>query len=209
MVTTYRKMVIFNRLPPDIVFPYGGCCEMETLLTHCAGMDVHQETIVVCTLVGEATDSELQTEIKTFGTTTRQLFDLLTWLESKNMTHIAMESTGIYWRPVYNILEGYFDITLANAHRIKNVPGRKTDVSDAEWIAKLLRHGLIERSFVPSVDLRELRELVRLRKKWIGNLTAEKNRIHKALECSNVKLGTVISDVFGVSGRNLLDRLAE
>ncbi len=120
-----------------------------------------------------------------------------------------MESTGIYWRPVYNILEGYFDITLANAYRIKNVPGRKTDVSDAEWIAKLLRHGLIERSFVPSQDLRELRDMVRLRKKWVSNLTAEKNRIQKYLECSNVKLGAVISDVFGVSGRNLLTRLVE
>lgn len=182
---------------------------METLLSHCAGMDVHQETIVVCTLVSDTPESELQSETKTFGTTTRQLFDMLTWLESKGITHIAMESTGIYWRPVYNILEGYFDITLANAYRIKNVPGRKTDVSDAEWIAKLLRHGLIERSFVPSQDLRELRDMVRLRKKWVSNLTAEKNRIQKYLECSNVKLGTIISDVFGVSGRNLLARLVE
>lgn len=140
---------------------------------------------------------------------TRDLFELLTWLEAKEVTHIAMESTGIYWRPVYNILEGYFDITLANAQRIKNVPGRKTDVSDAEWIAKLLRVGLIEKSFVPSADLRELRELTRLRKKRMGNLTAEKNRIQKILESSNVKLGTVISDVFGVSGRNLLARLIE
>lgn len=182
---------------------------METLLTHCAGMDVHQETIVVCTLISQKDSNDVQTEIKTFGTTTRELFELLTWLESKDITHIAMESTGIYWRPVYNILEGYFDIVLANAQRIKNVPGRKTDVSDAEWIAKLLRHGLIEKSFVPSVDLRELRELVRLRKKWVGNLTAEKNRIQKALEVSNIKLGTVVSDVFGVSGRNLLNRLVE
>lgn len=182
---------------------------METLLTHCAGMDVHRKSIVVCTLVGQMDGSDLQTETKTFGTTTRELFELLTWLESRDITHIAMESTGIYWRPVYNILEGYFDIIVANANRIKNVPGRKTDVSDAEWIAKLLRHGLIESSFIPSVDLRELRELVRLRKKWIGNLTAEKNRIQKALEVSNIKLGTVISDVFGVSGRNLLHRLVE
>lgn len=182
---------------------------METLLNHCAGMDVHQETIVVCTLVSDEPEAEVLSETKTFGTTTRQLFDMLTWLESKGITHIAMESTGIYWRPVYNILEGYFDITLANAYRIKNVPGRKTDVSDAEWIAKLLRHGLIERSFVPSQDLRELRDMVRLRKKWVSNLTAEKNRIQKYLECSNVKLGAVISDVFGVSGRNLLTRLVE
>lgn len=181
---------------------------METLIKNCAGMDVHQETIVVCVMT-EETDEAPVVETRTFGTMTRNLFELLTWLESKEITHLAMESTGIYWRPVYNILEGYFTITLANAQRIKNVPGRKTDVADAEWIAKLLRHGLIEPSFVPAVDLRELRELTRLRKKWVGNLTAEKNRIQKMLECSNIKLGTVISDVFGVSGRNLLEKLIE
>lgn len=171
-------------------------------------MDVHQKEIVVCALTGSS-DEVIQKEIKTFSTLTKSLFDLLKWLEEKEITHIAMESTGIYWKPVYNILEGYFDITVANAQRIKNVPGRKTDVSDAEWIAKLLRHGLIEKSFVPSQDLRELRDLTRLRKKWIGNLTAEKNRISKVLECSNIKLGSVISDIFGVSGRKLLNQLAE
>lgn len=181
---------------------------METLNPRCAGMDVHQETIVVCVILGESGDT-LEVETRTFPTMTRDLFALMTWLESMSVTHIAMESTGIYWRPLYNILEGYFDITLANAQRIKNVPGRKTDVSDAEWIAKLLRVGLIEKSFVPSSDLRELRELTRLRKKRIGNLTAEKNRIQKMLESSNIKLGTVISDVFGVSGRRLLERLVE
>lgn len=181
---------------------------METLITRCAGMDVHQESIVVCVMTGASHEAP-EVETRTYPTMTRDLFELMTWLESKEITHIAMESTGIYWRPVYNILEGFFDITVANAQRIKNVPGRKTDVSDAEWIAKLLRVGLIEKSFVPVSDLRELRELTRLRKKRIGNLTAEKNRIQKMLESSNVKLGTVISDVFGVSGRNLLERLVE
>ncbi len=181
---------------------------MDILLTHCAGMDVHQKEIVVCALTG-TNDEIVQKEIKTFSTLTKSLFELLKWLEEKKVTHIAMESTGIYWKPVYNILEGYFDITVANAQRIKNVPGRKTDVSDAEWIAKLLRHGLIKKSFVPSQDLRELRDLTRLRKKWIGNLTAEKNRISKVLECSNIKLGSVISDIFGVSGRKLLNQLVE
>lgn len=171
-------------------------------------MDVHQKEIVVCVLTGNIEDS-LQKETRTFSTLTKSLFDLLKWLEEKEVTHIAMESTGIYWKPVYNILEGYFDITLANAQRIKNVPGRKTDVSDAEWIAQLLRYGLIEKSFVPSQDLRELRDLTRLRKKWIGNLTAEKNRISKVLECSNIKLGSVISDIFGVSGRKLLNQLVD
>jgi transposase len=181
---------------------------LDVLLTHCAGMDVHQKEIVVFALTGME-DGSLQKEINTFSTLTKSLYELLEWLEERQITHIAMESTGIYWKPVFNILEGYFDITIANAQRIKNVPGRKTDVSDAEWIAKLLRHGLIEKSFVPSQDLRELRDLTRLRKKWIGNLTAEKNRISKVLECSNIKLGSVISDIFGVSGRKLLTRLVD
>lgn len=181
---------------------------MEVLYANCAGMDVHQETIVVCALTtGE--DGQVERETRTFGTMTKDLFELLKWLESKAVSHVAMESTGIYWKPVYNILEGYFEVTLANAHRIKNVPGRKTDVCDAEWIAKLLRIGLIEPSFVPSEDLRELRDLCRLRKKRIGNLTAEKNRIQKYLEIANVKLGTVATDIFGVSGRNLLKKLIE
>lgn len=179
---------------------------MEILYPQCAGMDVHQKTIVACTLIS-GKDGQVESETRTFGTMTKDLFELLKWLEAKAVTHIAMESTGIYWKPVYNILEGYFDLTLANAYHIKNVPGRKTDVSDAEWIAKLLRVGLIKPSFVPSEDLRELRDLCRLRKKRIGNLTAEKNRIQKYLEMGNVKLSTIATDVFGVSGRNLLERL--
>ncbi|MGF7050441.1 transposase [Paenibacillus sp. DS2015] len=182
--------------------------KMDMLAARCAGLDVHQKNIVVCVMTGEA-DEAPRAETRTFPTMTLDLFALMTWLESEGVTNIAMESTGIYWKPVYNILEGYFDIALANAQRIKNVPGRKTDVNDAEWIAKLLRVGLIEKSFVPAEDLRELRDLTRLRKKRVGNLTAEKNRIQKVLEASNVKLGTVISDVFGVSGRNLLESLLE
>ncbi|WP_143414975.1 IS110 family transposase [Geobacillus sp. E263] len=178
---------------------------MDVLYHRCAGLDVHAETIVVCALLGE--EDHIQKEIETFPTFTKDLFRLLKWLEDRGVTHIAMESTGVYWKPVFNILEDYFDITLANAQRIKNVPGRKTDVSDAEWIAKLLRYGLIEKSFVPPADIRELRDLTRLRKKWIGQLTAEKNRIQKVLECSNIKLSSVISDIFGVSGRKLLERL--
>lgn len=178
---------------------------MDVLYHRCAGLDVHAETIVVCALLGE--EEHVQKEVETFPTFTKDLFRLLKWLEDRGVTHIAMESTGVYWKPVFNILEDYFDITLANAQRIKNVPGRKTDVSDAEWIAKLLRYGLIEKSFVPPENIRELRDLTRLRKKWIGQLTAEKNRIQKVLECSNIKLSSVISDVFGVSGRKLLERL--
>ncbi|MEB8676360.1 IS110 family transposase [Bacillus cereus] len=181
---------------------------METLHSYCAGLDVHQKEIVVCIYIGNS-ETELTKEIRTFPTLTKHLFEMLQWLEELHITHLAMESTGIYWKPVFNILEDYFDITLANAQRIKNVPGRKTDVADAEWIAKLLRYGLIEKSFVPPSDIRELRDLTRLRKKMIGNMTAEKNRIQKTLECSNIKLGSIISDVFGVSGRKLLTRLVE
>jgi transposase len=181
---------------------------MEVLLERCAGLDVHVESIVVCVLTGNS-DNELTTEIETFPTFTKDLYRLLKWLEEKEVTHIAMESTGVYWKPVFNILEDLFDITLANAQRIKNVPGRKTDVSDAEWIAKLLRVGLIEKSFIPPSDIRELRDLTRLRKKWIGHITSEKNRIQKTFESSNIKLSSVISDVFGVSGRKLLVRLLE
>jgi transposase len=179
---------------------------LETLFKRCAGLDVHSETIVACILIGED-DADVSKETETFPTLTKDLFRLLKWLEKHEVTHVAMESTGIYWRPVYNILEDYFDITLANAQRIKNVPGRKTDVSDAEWIAKLLRHGLIEKSFVPPEDIRNLRDLTRLRKKWVGHMTSEKNRIQKVLEASNIKLSSVITDVFGVSGRKLLEHL--
>ncbi|WP_144475931.1 IS110 family transposase [Cytobacillus oceanisediminis] len=181
---------------------------MEVFIERCAGLDVHSETIVACVITGNH-EEELVKVTESFPTLTKDLFRLLKWLEDYEVTHIAMESTGIYWKPVFNVLEGFFDITLANAQRIKNVPGRKTDVSDAEWIAKLLRHGLIERSFVPPVEIRELRDLTRLRKKWIGHLTSEKNRIQKVLESSNVKLSTVISDVFGVSGKKLLEKLVE
>ena len=180
---------------------------MEVLLPRCAGLDVHKETIVACVLIGEA-DQTLRSETKTFPTMTRDLFALMTWLESEGVTHIAMESTGIYWKPVYNILEGYFDIALANAQRIKNVPGRKTDVSDAEWIAKLLRVGLIEKlcacrrpSGASGLDAATQET------SWQFDSREESDS--KMLEASNVKLGTVISDVFGVSGRNLLARLME
>jgi len=126
---------------------------MDVLYHRCAGLDIHAETIVVCALLGE--EEHVQKEVETFPTFTKDLFRLLKWLEDRGVTHIAMESTGVYWKPVFNILEDYFDITLANAQRIKNVPGRKTDVSDAEWIAKLLRYGLIEKSFVPPENIRE------------------------------------------------------
>ena len=138
---------------------------------------------------------------------TRNLFELLQWLESKNVTHLAMESTGVYWKPVWNFLEYSCEIILANPQRIKNVPGRKTDVNDAVWIAQLLRCGLIEGSFVPPEEIRDLRDLTRYRRKLVNDATAEKNRIHKILQDANIKMTTYVSDIFGVSGRALLEAI--
>src|SRR5690606_14062092 len=147
-----------------------------------------------------ALDKNPRKVIRTFGTTTAELLQLSDWLTELDCTHIAMESTGVYWKPVWNILEGSFTLVLANAKKIKNVPGRKTDVKDSEWIAKLLRCGLIESSFVPPENIRDLRDYTRYRRKLIGEATAEKNRIHKILQDANIKLTTYVSDVFGASG---------
>lgn len=180
---------------------------MEAVLECCVGLDVHQETVVACVIFGPL-EHRPKKEIKTFGTTTPELLTLADWLEERKCSHVAMESTGIYWKPVWNILEtGSFQLILANAQRIKNVPGRKTDVKDAEWIAQLLRSGLIEGSFVPPVEIRNLRDLTRYRKKLLQDTTQEKNRIHKVLQDANIKMTTYISDIFGVSGRNILECL--
>ena len=180
---------------------------MEAVLECCVGLDVHQETVVACVIFGPL-EHRPKKEIKTFGTTTPELLTLADWLEDRKCSHVAMESTGIYWKPVWNILEtGPFQLILANAQRIKNVPGRKTDVKDAEWIGQLLRSGLIEGSFVPPVEIRNLRDLTRYRKKLLQDTTQEKNRIHKVLQDANIKMTTYISDIFGVSGRNILECL--
>ncbi|MCA0754198.1 IS110 family transposase [Paenibacillus sp. N4] len=179
---------------------------MEAILERCAGLDIHQETVVACVLYGELERKPKQ-EIRTFSTTTKGLLALNDWLNEWECTHIAMESTGVYWKPVWNILEGAFTLILANARRIKNVPGRKTDVADAFWIAQLLRSGLISPSFVPPVDIRNLRDLTRYRRKLLGHATAEKNRVHKILQDANVKLTTYISEIFGASGRALLESI--
>lgn len=179
---------------------------MEAILENCCGLDVHRDTVVACLLTGNLEDRPKK-EIRTFSTMSKGVHELEAWLQAASCTHVAMESTGVYWKPVYHVLEESCDIKLANAQRIKNVPGRKTDISDAEWIAKLLRSGLIEGSFVPPQDIRELRDLTRHRKKMVNHATAEKNRIQKVLESAGIKLGSVISDVFGVSGRALLQQL--
>lgn len=182
---------------------------IEAILERCAGLDVHQETVVACILYGPL-DRAPKSEIRTFGTMTEELLALADWLTDMQCTHVAMESTGVYWKPVWNVLEAFdLELLLANAHHIKNLPGRKTDMKDAEWIAKLLRSGLIEGSFVPTVEIRELRDLTRYRKKLVHNATAEKNRIHKLLQDANIKLTTHMSDIFGFSGRLLLQKLVD
>lgn len=181
---------------------------MEAIVERSCGLDVHQATVVACLLVGAA-DRKPRKEVRTFGTMTADLIRLREWLRSEGCTHVGMESTGIYWMPVYTILEGEFELVVGNAMHIKQVPGRKTDVKDSEWIADLIRHGLIRRSFVPPKPLRDLRDLLRYRRKLIDSQTAERNRMLKLLETANIKLATVASNVFGASGRRMLRALLD
>lgn len=175
---------------------------METIVDKGCGLDVHKETVVACVM-----GTGIEKEVRTYGTMTGELLELKEWLKGLGITHVAMESTGVYWKPVFNILEDSFDIKLVNARHIKNVPGRKTDVQDCEWICKLLRCGLVRGSFVPDRDIRELRDLTRYRKKLVQTVSAEKNRIQKVLEDANIKLSSVLSDSFGVSGSRIIEEL--
>ena len=180
---------------------------MEAVVERCCGLDVHQATVVACVLAGPP-GRKPRKEVRTFGTMTRDLEALRGWLAAEGVTHVAMESTGVYWKPVYAILEGHFELIVGNAHHIKSVPGRKTDVRDAEWIGDLLRHGLIKPSFVPRLELRELRDLVRYRRALVETQATERNRVLKLLESANIKLSSVAADVFGVSGLAMLKALA-
>lgn len=179
---------------------------MEPIVERCCGLDVHQATVVACLLVGTA-NQRPRKEVRSFGTKTRELMELRDWLRENGCTHVAMEATGIYWKPVHAVLEDDFEVVVGNAHHIKNVPGRKTDVKDSEWIADLLRHGLIAKSFVPPKPIRELRDLLRYRRKLVESRSAERNRLQKLLETANIKLASVASDVFGVSGMAMLKAL--
>jgi transposase len=181
---------------------------MQTLVERGCGLDVHQATVVACLLIA-LQNGKAQKQIRTFGTTTRELVCLREWLLSEGCTHLAMESTGVYWKPVYAILEGALAIVVANAQHVKKVPGRKTDVKDAEWLADLLCHGLLRPSFVPPKPIRELRDLTRYRRKLVESQAAERNRLLKLLETANIKLSSVATDVFGVSGRLMLRALIE
>jgi transposase len=181
---------------------------MDVMHERCAGLDVHKETIVAC--VRLVLGGKVKRECRTFGTTTDGLLALLAWLTEAACTHVAMEATGVYWKPVWNILsDGAFELMVANAMHIKNVPGRKTDVNDATWIADLVAFGLIKASFVPEQEIQELRSLLRARKQLSREQTGHVQRIQKTLEEANIKLDSVISDILGVSGRRMIEAMIE
>jgi transposase len=176
---------------------------MDVIYAKCAGLDVHKKTIMACVIV-PGPKGKPQKAVRAFGTMTDDVLALGQWLSTAEVTHVAMESTGVFWQPVWNLLEERFQLVLVNAHHIKQVPGRKTDVADSEWIADLLRHGLLKASFVPDRDQRERRELTRDRTSLMRERAAEVNRLQKTLEGANVKLASVATDVLGKSGREML-----
>jgi transposase len=178
---------------------------MEVLYPRCAGLDIHKDTVVACARVVE--QGEVKQEVHSFATTTGSLLQLCEWLSERGCTHVAMEATGVYWKPVWHVLEGTFQLVLGNAAHIKNVPGRKTDVNDAMWIADLLAHGLIRPSFVPERPVQELRGLTRTRKQLVREKAQHIQRIHKTLEDANLKIASVLSDIVGQSGRAILEKL--
>ena len=175
---------------------------MEAVLERCCGLDVHKKSVVTCVI------TPLGREIRTFGSMTKELLELADWLRVKQVSHVAMESTGVYWKPVNNLLEDEFGVMVVNAAHMKTVPGRKTDAKDAEWIAQLLQHGLLRASFIPERPQRELRELTRYRRSLVEERSREANRIQKLLEGANIKLASVATGVLGVSGRAMLAALA-
>jgi transposase len=179
---------------------------MERLIERCCGLDVHRDTVAACVRAPGPGGRQAQT-VQTFGTTAADLLALRDWLEVQGVTHVAMESTGVYWKPVYYVLEEGFTCLLVNAAHLKHVPGRKTDVRDCAWIAQVLEHGLVRGSFVPPAPIRELRDLTRYRKSIIQERTRHANRLHKSLEDAGVKLATVVNDILGVSGRAMLEAL--
>jgi len=174
----------------------------------CCGLDVHKKKISACLITVDEHGQE-QYDIEEFGTFTNDLLNMKEWLTDNGCPIIAMESTGVYWRPVHNVLEGFMEVILVNARHIKNVPGRKTDISDSKWLAGLLRHGLLRGSFIPPKEVRQWRELTRLRRTYTESLADYKRRIHKLFETANIKIDSVVSDLFGVTGRNLISILCD
>lgn len=181
---------------------------MEILYQCCAGLDVHKRTVVAC-IRRLGPDSQPQDLVRTFGTMTGELLELADWLAAHAVVHVAMESTGVYWKPVFHLLEDRFQVLLVNAQHIKQVPGRKTDVKDCQWIAQLLQHGLLRASFVPPQPIRELRDLTRQRSQLVGERASVSNRVQKVLEDANIKLACVASEVLGVSGRAMIAALIQ
>lgn len=179
---------------------------MQLLYERCAGLDVHKDSVVACVRCVSAPQYR---EVRTFATTTSGLLALCEWLSEHGCTHVAMEATGIYWKPVWHMLDGEFELVLANAQHIRNVPGRKTDVNDATWIAELLAHGLIRSSFVPPQPIQELRDLTRTRKQLVREVSQHTLRIQKVLEDANLKLASVLSNVIGKSGRAMLAAIVD
>jgi len=179
---------------------------MEVLHARCAGLDVHKDTVEAC--VRLATGDEVQQEVRSFSTTTQGLLALADWLLASGVTHAAMEATGVYWKPVWHVLESACELVLANSAHVRNVPGRKTDVNDAVWIADLLAHGLVRASFVPPTPVLELRDLTRTRKQLVREISQHTLRIQRVLEDANLKITGLISDLLGLSGRAILDAIA-
>jgi len=182
---------------------------MEPIYTSCCGLDVHKKSIQACVRRGLGKSEPIQQTVHSFGTMTRDIVALAEWLLQEEVTHVAMESTGVYWKPVYNILEGRFTILLVNARHVKNVPGRKTDVKDCQWLAELLQCGLLRGSFIPDRVQREFRDLTRHRAKLVGQRASVVNRVHKVLEDANIKLGSVATDIMGKSGMDMIRALIE
>jgi len=180
---------------------------MEVLHPRCAGLDVHKDSVVACIRI--ATEGGVRQEVRTFGTTTMALESLADWLRAEGCTHAAMEATGVYWKPVWHVLDEVIELVLANAMHIKNVPGRKTDVNDATWIADLLAHGLIRGSFVPEASIQELRALTRTRKQFIREKAGHVQRLQKTLEDANLKIASVVADIMGTSGRAIVEALID
>jgi transposase len=179
---------------------------MEVLYPHCAGLDVHKDTVVAC--VRHMANGSVRREVRTFKTTTKALLALSDWLVGEGCTHLAMEATGVYWKPVWHVLsDGDFTLLLANAAHVKNVPGRKTDVNDATWLADLLAHGLIRGSFVPDQQTQEMRTLLRTRKQLVRERSSHVQRLQKTLADANIKLDSIISDIMGLSGRAMVEAL--
>ena len=179
---------------------------LDVMFKQCAGLDVHKKSVTACVLI-PGKKGKVRRGVKTFGTTTKSLQGLKSWLLEMGVTHAAMESTGVYWKPVYNILQGEMEVWVVNAQHIKQVPGRKTDVKDAEWIATLMRMGLLNNSFIPGEEQRDLRDLTRYRTRLTNERSAAVNRVQKVLEDANIKLSSVVTDIKGVSARRMLEAI--